>query len=290
MRLLRAGASAINHECSLLQQMLKRLSLWSEIATDYEPLPLPKESPHRALTVGEEERLYRAGMSNPNWEVEYCAYVISINTTCGPGEIRYVRLMDIELDHSGGPQFRVQPEGAKNAARIRTIPLNVPALKALKYLLARADRLGCARPEHYLIPFRLKRNCYDPDRPAKGWRGAWREMCVAADVNISPYCLRHHAITKLLENPDVSEETAEAIAGHIFHRMKKRYSHIRIEQKRAALAGLSRICAEEPIVPVSQQSRLTNGDVVMMMKDFPPEIVIAKSRRDHAASTLCPRS
>src|SRR5215469_8298476 len=59
MRMARAGASCINKECSLLQQMLKRIGCWHEIAPHYQPLPLPKESPHRALTPQEEERLYR---------------------------------------------------------------------------------------------------------------------------------------------------------------------------------------------------------------------------------------
>jgi hypothetical protein len=75
--------------------------------------------------------------------------------------------------------------------------------------------------------------------------------------------------------PQPSGNRYEA-TGHISHRMKKRYSHIRIEQKRAAIAGLSRICAEQPTAPVSQQARLTNGDVVAMTKDFPVETVIAK--------------
>src|SRR6266481_2256273 len=47
MRMARAGASAINHECSVLQQMLKRIGHWPAIAADYQPLKLPKESPHR---------------------------------------------------------------------------------------------------------------------------------------------------------------------------------------------------------------------------------------------------
>jgi hypothetical protein len=90
------------------------------------------------------------------------------------------------------------------------------------------------------------------------------------------YSFRHHAITKLLENPDVSEETAKAIAGHISHRMEKRYSHIRIQQKRAAIAVLSRIEPDSAAAPISQQPQLTNGDVVAMLKDLPAEIVIAK--------------
>ena len=93
MRLSRgAGASIINHECSVLQQMLKRIGRWAEIAHDYQQLSLPKESPHRALTEAEEDRLYRMGPQFPQWDVAYCAFVISINTTAGPGEIRHLRL------------------------------------------------------------------------------------------------------------------------------------------------------------------------------------------------------
>jgi integrase len=238
MRMARAGASCINKECSVLQQMLKRIGRWPEIEANYQPLPLPKESPHRALTPQEEDRLYRIGTTNPNWDVAYCAFVLSINTTCGPGEIRHLRRVDIDFENH---TMRVQPEGAKNEARIRVIPLNQSALRAIEYLWQRAETLGSTGPHHYVIPFRLKKGTYDPDRPAKGWRYALNEMLVTAGLDISGYSFRHHAITKLLENPKVSDETAEAIAGHISARMKKRYSHTRIEVKRAAVEALERI-------------------------------------------------
>lgn len=238
MRMTRAGASCINKECSVLQQMLKRIGRWQDIEPNYQPLPLPKESPHRALTPAEEDRLYRIGTTNPNWDVAYCAYVLSINTTCGPGEIRHLRCMDIDFEKH---TMRVQPEGAKNEHRIRVIPLNASAWRAVEYLFARAAKLGATEPLHYLIPFRVRKGLYDPERPAKGWRYALNEMLTTAGLHISGYSFRHHAITKLLENPDVSEETAEAIAGHISHRMKRRYSHTRIEVKRAAVDALERI-------------------------------------------------
>jgi integrase len=117
MRMSRAGGSAINHECSVLQQLLKRIGRWPEIGAQYQPLPLPKESPHRALTPAEEERLYRVGARHPEWDVAYCAAVISINTTAGPGEIRHVRLKDVQMDHPEGPIFRVQPKKGATAER-----------------------------------------------------------------------------------------------------------------------------------------------------------------------------
>jgi integrase len=241
MRQRRAGASCINKERSLLQQMLKRIGRWHEFTYDYQPLPLPPESPHRALTPQEEDRLYRIGATKPAWEVAYCAFVISINSTAGPGEIRHIRLMDIDTDKR---TVAVQPEGAKNEHRIRVIPLNQSAWRAVEYLMKRAQKLGCSQPHQYLIPFRIKKGTYDPERPAMGWRYALNEMLAVAGIDISAYSFRHHAITKLLENPEVSEATVEALAGHVSHRMKKRYSHTRLQVKRAAVEALERIAVK----------------------------------------------
>ncbi len=69
---------------------------------------------------------------------------------------------------------------------------------------------------------------------------AWLALRSAAQLpDFRMYDLRHHAITALLENPEVSEETVEDIAGHVSRRMKKRYSHIRMEHKRAAVEAIA---------------------------------------------------
>lgn len=235
MRMLRAGASIINHECSVVRQILKRIGM---PLSDYQALPLPKESPHRALTPAEEERFYRIGPQFPEWDVAFCAFAISINTTFGPGEMRFIRLMDIEIE---ARVVRVQAEGAKNSERMRGNPLNEQAYQAVVYLLKRARELGVCQPHHYLIPFRIKRGTYDPERPAKGWRTAHNQLMGACGINVSPYSGRHHAITKLLEDENVSEQTAEAIAGHIGPKMKKRYAHIRMEAKWRAVEALNKI-------------------------------------------------
>lgn len=41
-----------------------------------------------------------------------------------------------------------------------------------------------------------------------------------------------------MRRPQRLRETIEAIAGHLTHQKKKRYSHVRVEARRAALAGL----------------------------------------------------
>ena len=45
-------------------------------------------------------------------------------------------------------------------------------------------------------------------------------------------------VSRLAENPHVSEETIKALAGHVSKRMLERYSHIRTEAKRAAIRSL----------------------------------------------------
>lgn len=49
---------------------------------------------------------------------------------------------------------------------------------------------------------------------------------------------RHTFITRLAENPNVSEETIRSLAGHVSKKMLERYSHIRIAAKQAAIAGI----------------------------------------------------
>jgi integrase len=240
-RKLKCGAFAINHECGVLCQIRKRIGLPIE---DYQPLPLPKQERGRALADEERSRLLRVAKTNPSWEAAYLATTISVNTTAGPKEVATLRLQDSDLERD---VIRVQPGGAKNVHRMRTIPLNDESRAAVKVALARAKRLGSIKPEHYLFPFRKKSgnrhsgaDHYDPTRHQTSFKTAWLALRRAANIqNFRMYDLRHHAITALLENPEISEETAEDIAGHISRRMKKRYSHIRMKYRRAAVEAIA---------------------------------------------------
>jgi integrase len=161
-RLQTCGASAINHELCVLVQMLKRARLWSAIADDYQPLPLPKSECGIALSDAESERLIRIAGSNPDWISAYLYILLGLNTTAGPSEVLTLRLMDVDLEKQ---IIRIQPEGAKNEWRVRVIPLNQTALGAVRLALDRARECGSGQPQHYLFPFRVKRNMWDPTRP-----------------------------------------------------------------------------------------------------------------------------
>jgi integrase len=193
-----AGASIINHECMVIQQMLKRIRKWAEVAPFYQPIPLPRESPGRAMTPEEKRRLFEAGARNPNWAVAYWAAMLSAHTATGPGEICGLRLADVSLSDSETARIHVH-EHVKNFNRIRVISLNFEALTAAKALVGRALQLGATQPEHFLIPFRVCSGTFDPNRHGFWPRTAWSEMCAAAGIKLRPYDLRHHALTKLAE-------------------------------------------------------------------------------------------
>ena len=110
--------------------------------------------------------------------------------------------------------------------------------------MSRAQKLGSTRPDHYLIPSRVKGKEYDPTQPPSrwGWRTAWRKLTVSCGMGgLRPHDLRHHAITKLAESSEASEQTIMSIAGHVSREMLEHYSHIRQEAKRRAVASLDNV-------------------------------------------------
>lgn len=249
------GASRINHEISCLGQVLKIAGLWEELKKFYEPLPLPKGSPGIALTTEEEKHLFQVARSRPRWMLAYCCALISRNTTAGPGEIRHLRLCDVDLDSQAGSFLHVE-EGVKNEFRKRPIPLNSDAAKAVRWLLERAAGMGAREPLHYLLPHRAHHlgAAPDPTKPMGSWKKAHYAMCEEAAkkfprlASLRLYDYRHTAMTDLLEDPAVSYTTIEHMAGHrINSNTKRKYDHLRNSALRVAANVLNRshVPAEE---------------------------------------------
>jgi integrase len=78
----------------------------------------------------------------------------------------------------------------------------------------------------------------DLGRPIGEWKGAWRRALKTAGVKARWHDLRHTLVSRLAENPAVSEETIRALAGHVSRAMLARYSYIRADAKRAAITAL----------------------------------------------------
>jgi integrase len=182
--------------------------------------------------------------SQPRWEAAFYAALLAANTTARKCEVRGLRLSDVNLLNR---TISVRRSITKTDAGTRTIPLNETASRAVAHLLGRASMLGATEPDHYLFPaFNFKRTRdasaagtgFDPTRPMKTWRTAWRTVTKAAGLpGFRFHDLRHHCITRLAE-AGTPEQTLMAIAGHISRDMLEHYSHIRMQAKRTAVAAL----------------------------------------------------
>lgn len=255
-RLPRAGGALINKEVGIIVQMRKRVGTWAQIAADYQRLPEPKESPGKCITDSEEDRYFRVAAANPAWEMAYHGGMICARTGASPGEVCKLRLCDIDHEHRA---IRIVM-GAKVKSseylspRIRLVPCVESAWQSVLYLERRAAQLGCSLPDHFLIPYRIHKKRYDPTRPSKGWRMAHHAVCTMIGLRMRPYDWRHTVTTRLLSNPEVSEETAISIMGHISPKMIRRiYNHSRHEVLRAALDTLERTPSKKP--PVSHRKQ-----------------------------------
>jgi integrase len=293
------GPHGINHEGSMLQQILRRAGLWQALEYDYQPLKLPRSTVGRALDEEEQARLLRIAKSEPRWETAYVFALISLNTTAGPKEVLALRRKHVDLDKR---VLFVGSDGAKNKHRIRPIPLNEISYNAFRYAIEVAERKGSTLPEHYIFPYRCigqPGRKWDPTRYARTLKTAWDQIRIASGLpDLRLYDLRHTALTRLYEDPTISDETIEQIAGHRGPAMKKRYAHVRMEAKRSALARLvpernERLIERlndqtkqankgqfQPATPLRIGSRLSNKDIQeLFAAGLSAKVIIAKIDR-----------
>jgi len=235
-----AGHMLINHEISVLGQMLKHCRLWQRIQPFYFPLSVKQWSPRTILTEDEEERLFKIAASHPEAALAYHVAVITNNTGAAGLELRGLRLKHIFLPAEGIAEIYIPEDSVKNNSRPRKLPLNPKARWAVEQIYKRALQLGSCEPDHYLFPFRVLRNRFDPTRQAsRSWlRKSWAKLRKATGFQtLEPYQLRHHFATKLLE-ADVNIETAQALMGHLNPAMTRYYAHQRTRVKYAAVCAI----------------------------------------------------
>src|SRR5277367_4676059 len=72
------------------------------------------------------------------------------------------------------------------------------------------------------------------------WKTAWNVARSTAKLKYRWHDARHTFISRLAENPNVSEQTITSLAGHVSKRMLERYSHIRAQAKREAIEPSNR--------------------------------------------------
>jgi integrase len=256
----RAGAVRTNAEVSALQMVLKECNHWKHIEDIYRPLPIPQTKVRQNMSEEEERRLLAVALdsSKPKRLVAGHCLILMSNTSMGFGELRHLKREDVFLNDDV-PHITVNG-GTKNDYRIRSIPLNFLAARSMRWILKRWDGLGGTEPDQYILPHHARRPV--EQQKAKGhkrkspplfdepmghiYRAARGILKEAGLAHLDPYDMRSHCITKLLSDPEVSEQMYTEIVGHVSKKMRMRYSKQRLEKKAQAV---DRMCIEmEPPV------------------------------------------
>lgn len=241
-----AGLSprSINYEVHTLRGILKHFGLWGSLADRVRPIK-GEGHPGRALSREEEARLI-AAVRQSGSPALYPLFVLSIDTGLRASEVRALRRGDVILPAGRRESAEVVvPKSKSEAGTGRVVPFTNRAYQAVKDWL---NLVGEAGPDAFLFPHhtvgfgpggKSATICnIDFSRPAGEWRSAWRRALRIANVKARWHDLRHTLVSRLAENPAVSEETIRALAGHVSRAMLARYSHIRADAKRAAISAL----------------------------------------------------
>jgi integrase len=271
------GPSVVRHEITFLGQVLDRANLWKPIKEHYDPPKLPKSNIGKALEPEEEQRLFNVASSNKRWKLAYWGSLITAQTAADHGEIRHLHLNDINLAQM---TMRIR-DGLKNEHRDRVVEIReLPdVIWAFKQILSRYYRI-CRRQhiqpdgEHYILPGRTAGVVgYDFTKAMGSWKKAWAALIEKAGlVGRRMKDLRHHALTKLLENAELSERTIVEIAGHQSKQMWGTYSHIRRKPKQDAMKTLH---FARPQTPPPVES----VETVDIDPGFPPNFTETKSAK-----------
>jgi integrase len=262
------GPRTVNMEGQLMRSILKHHDQW-KLDGKYQPLPEPVSETGRSLTPAEEVRLIDTAKSRPEWAVAYHGTMLENETGMRGVEVRNLQMKRINLMAA-----EIHLQKSKTKGGVRTIPLNTDALESAKQLIIRAQNFGANQPDDYLIPalvntvierrngttVRVRR--YDPTRPTKGWRTAWRKLTEKAGLKgLRGHDLRHSWVTSHAEI-GTPQSVLEAQAGHLSKRMSDHYKHISEKAARKASDALSRAKAEqraEARAKMLEEARVTAG-------------------------------
>lgn len=264
-----AAPTRLNGEISsVLKPVLREANLWQGIKEIYRTLPAPKKKVRKSMS-DEEERVFLSvalDKSKPRRLVAGHSLIVMQNTSAGFGEFSHLRRKDVYL--SEDIPFIAINEYTKNDFRIRTVPLNPVALRSMRWIIQRWERLGGRDPDSYILPHNATRS--DEQRKGRGhkrksppdftrptgslYKAAKAIFREAGLPEFVPYDLHSCAITKVLADPDCSDQMGQEIFGHSNTQTKRRYSRQRLEKKAVIM---NKMCIEHepepPEPPKAQQ-------------------------------------
>jgi len=201
------------------------------------------------LTTEEERRLLKAAIESRSPAL-YPFLLLSLDAGLRPSETRSLLRSNLNTRWEGDRlvEAEVLVRNSKtDGGAGRLVPLTKRACAGLGPWL---ERFGSASSSTFLFPFhrvaiagnRRRSLIYDVrlERPMSmsSYKHAFKTARKKAGVECRFYDARHTFITRLAENPAVSEETIRQLAGRVNPKMLGRYAHTRVAARRAAIAAL----------------------------------------------------
>lgn len=246
-RMVTAGPNLINHEMNALRQLLDYCGLWggTTLAKRYKQLKVRKGGPGQTLTDQEAKWLFEVAQMKPRWRLAYLCALVSSSTAAGAKEVLSLRLKDIDFNGARVMFIEGTKEGSE---RVRCIPMNDDCRWALAEICMIAAIKGAEKPEHYIFPKRasVKGGPPDPTQHIESNFRAWYAIRKFAAKKfpslayLGRYKLRHYALTRFAENPNISENVVKQLAGHgpYSKMLVDHYLSIRERARRVAVDAL----------------------------------------------------
>jgi integrase len=227
-----AAGRSINMEVDTLARAIGRQ--WRELWRKVKRL---EENHHvgQALSDDEQARLLTAAAASRS-PLILPFLRVALLTAMRAGEIRTLRLGQLNWE-----TLALRVGRAKTRAGTgREIPMNPDLEDTLRSQVARLREWFGAepKPDWHLFPFSANSKPLDPLRPATDINRTWETCRKTAGIKCRLHDLRHTALTRMAET-NVPEGTMLALAGHMSRAMLERYSHIRMQAKRDAVAALT---------------------------------------------------
>jgi integrase len=233
---LKDGVSnrTVNIELSLVRLVLRKARVWANIQPDVHMLK-ERTDIGRELSDDEMGRLLKAVKESESRSL-YPAVLVSTHTGLRNKELRLLRWRQVDLEG------RTVTVGASKTAggEGRIVPLSQTAVGCLAEW--RANFPG-AKPEHFVFPHESHTKgggsalVSNPLQPMGTWARSWRHAKKAARVECRWHDLRHSWASRIAAG-GATDGTLQALAGWLSPKMIERYSHIRSQAKRDAIAVL----------------------------------------------------
>jgi integrase len=263
-----ASPKTIAMELGSLRALMKKHRLWADLQPDVK-MPRGRDDAGRALSEDEEHRLLIQCRKNRSRSLAP-AVLLALHTGLRNEELRHLRWRQVDLIEATVAVGKSKTIGGAG----RVIPLSQTAKKCLQewrslfpaalpaHFVFCSERYGAAPDvdtglfSHKTVPYSI-----DPTKAIGPWKISWTAARKAAGVDCRWHDLRHTFISRLAES-QASDATIMALAGHLSRKMMERYSHVRNEAKRRAIAVLDRPQSPEGAQEGGTKHRLENGGVM----------------------------